>query len=228
MNVIKNFTKNIKNYTKIKKTSNTHNISHHHERYVVSKIIESFNAQEISSIHFKEIINTNNYKLVSKPKKDTDIIEYCPGLLKINNDIKILDILKKNKTFVVHQPAGSQEYPDIIIGTYCDKKLLLSYIECKQDKPTFNNNPPKNNPNCIYICGYKIYSGMILINNSYVKKIKNFKKDYKSLCSNMSDNIIRFVPYKKIELKWGSDGPPLSYDYKLNNMYIKESLLKHK
>lgn len=228
MNVIKNFTKNIKNYTKIKKTSNTHNISYHHERYVIGKIIESFNAIEISSNNFKDVMKNNDYKLVSKPKKDTDIVEYCPGLLDINDDSKLLDVLKKNKTFVVHQPLGSQEYPDIILGTYYDKKISLSYIECKQDKPTFNNNPPKNNPDCIYICGNKIYSGMVLINNRYVKKINNFKKDYKSLCINMSDNIIRFVPYKKIELKWSSDGPPLSYDNKSNNNYIRDCLIKHK
>ena len=68
MNIIKTFTKNIKNYKKIKETSNTHNISYHHERYVISKIIKSFNAIEISSNNFKDIIKINDYKLVSKPK----------------------------------------------------------------------------------------------------------------------------------------------------------------
>ena len=126
MNVIKTFTKNIKNYTKIKKTSNTHNISYHHERYVISKIIESFSAIEISSNNFKDIMKNNDYKLVSKPKKDTDIIEYCPGLLNISDDLILLDVLKENKTFVVHQPLGTQEYPDIILGSYNDKKISLS------------------------------------------------------------------------------------------------------
>ena len=76
MNVIKTFTKNIKNYKKIKKISNVNNISYHHERYIISKIIESFNAIEISNIVFKDIIKTTTISI--KPKM-------IPGMIPARN-----------------------------------------------------------------------------------------------------------------------------------------------
>ena len=36
--------------------------------------------------------------------------------------------------------------------------IFTTPIECKGIIPKFNNNPPKKNDNCIYICGNTVFT----------------------------------------------------------------------
>lgn len=228
MTKLTEFYNHIDSYNNNNKTGyKTQKTAENHELYIKKALIKYFNAKEIMPDDLKTILSNNNKKLKSKPKKRSDIIVNCPEYINITNNNSINNILNNKKTFVVHQPSGAQDYPDIIIGTYLKSKLFLTYIECKQKKPTFNNNPPKENKNCIYICGNKIYNGSVLTDRKIQRKIRSYKNDLKILCANYTDDIIRFIPYNKIECKWTENGPSYPIDNELNDIFIENCLTRH-
>ena len=89
--------------------------------------------------------------------------------------------IKKNKTYIFHQPNGQQNYPDIVLYRLNDKEIKIHFIECKQSKPTFNNTPPKNKKCCTYICGNDLFNGYYLRSQKCVDKYNQYVKDYKEL-----------------------------------------------
>ena len=227
MNNLSEFYNKIDKYNKNGYGSNTQKTSITHELYVKNTLMETFDAKEIRADIFKRIINENNKKIKSNPKKKSDLIVYCPEFIKIQDRNTIDFHIRRKKNFIVHQPAGPQDYPDLILGK-CEKdKIILTYIECKQKKPTFNNNPPKSNFNCIYICGNSIYSGIVLTNRKIQRKINSYKNDLRLLCSKYTDDIIRFVPYNKIECNWDKKGPNYNIDHEFNNINLDNCFNRH-
>ena len=227
MDILTEFYNSIDNYNKNGYGSNTQKTSGTHELFVKNTLKEKFDAKEITPNTFKKILNDNSKKIKSNPKRKSDLIVYCPECIKIYNRDSIDIHIRRKRNFIVHQPAGAQDYPDIIMGT-CEKdKIILTYIECKQKKPTFNNNPPKGNFNCIYICGNNIYSGIVLTNRKIQRKISSYKNDLKMLCSKYTDENIRFVPYNKIECNWNKRGPNYKIDNDFNEINLNNCFTRH-
>lgn len=227
MTILSEFYNSIDNYNKNGYGSNTQKTSDKHEQFVKNILKEKFDAKEIRPEVFKKILHDNNKKIKSNPKKKSDLIVYCPECIKITNSDTIDLHIRRKKNFIVHQPAGAQDYPDLIMGTYEKDKILLTYIECKQRKPTFNNNPPKGNFNCIYICGNDLYSGIVLTNRKIQRKINSYKNDLKMLCLKYTDNNIRFVPYNKIECNWDNMGPTYKIDTEFNEINLDNCFNRH-
>ena len=104
------------------------------------------------------------------------------------------------------------------------------YIECKSTKPSFNNNPPKKNSNCIYICGNVMYNGYFLRSHQSVEMYNSFLQEYKRLIEkyrNMDGYDMVPVFYKKNEFK--NFPPPFftgkeKYNDRLNKLLIKNIL----
>lgn len=131
---------------------------------------------------------------------------------------------------VIHQPHGSQNFPDMILFKIENNIIRTLYIECKSPKPAFNNNPPKKNSNCIYICGNKLYNGYFLRSHNCVAMYNDFLEEYKMLIEkykNMDGYDMTPVFYKKNEFK--SFPPPFfngkeTFNYRLNKLLIKNIL----
>lgn len=227
MNTLDTLYNSINSYNQDGFGYNTQKTSENHELFIKNTLKKTFNAVEITPSSFKQIINENKKKIKSNPKKKSDLIVYCPEFIKINNSNTINNFIETNSNFVVHQPAGAQDYPDIILGYYEKDKILLTYIECKQKKPTFNNNPPKGNYNCIYVCGNIMYSGIVLTNRKIQRKINSYKNELKLLCSKYTDDIIRFVPYNKIECNWDKTGPNYNIDMDFNDINLDNCFNRH-
>ena len=107
--------------------------------------------------------------------------------------------------------------------------LQLAYIECKQEVPKFNNNPPKMNKNCIYICGNKMYNGFLLTTQEWQDKKNDYIQRYNSLVQEFSAEDMIIIPYKVIELKWiRGRGPQCFIDREEQNIpLITECLSRY-
>lgn len=115
--------------------------------------------------------------------------------------------LESNQSYIIKQPFGSQRYPDIILCKLvsCDNetKCILTYVECKQPIPTWNNTPAKRCKHCLYICGNKPFNGFIITSQEEQILIQQYIQRYIDLCQefNQYESNISIIPYKKIELR---------------------------
>jgi hypothetical protein len=103
-----------------------------------------------------------------------------------------------NTPWIIHQPNGSQNFPDFVVFKIVDNTVNMLYVECKSKKPSFNNNPPKKNPNCIYICENILFNGYFLRSHDNVAIYDRFLTEYRALIER----------YKAIE---GYDMIPVCY-----------------
>ena len=128
--------------------------------------------------------------------------------------------MTEGKSYYVNQPSGTQDYPDLVLIKKIDNMICLLYIECKQPKPTWNNNPPKRNRYCMYICGNKIFNGYLLLSELGEKRIKKLIKDLKKVIDEFNDvpdedtGNIKAILYKKPEL---ISFPPPDFNEKEND-----------
>lgn len=214
----RNIINDISNLHLLKPTSDTQNNSNYHEKSIL-KILEKNgiqkyipkNKQSQNSIFFRNVFNNMTDIPFSK-------IDFQDSYI-IKNNLELEKLgLEKNKTYSIHQPNGSQKFPDIILFKIEDLKIRLLYLECKGKKPTFNNTPPKKNPNCIYICGNDIYNGYYLRSSKSIKKYNEFQKKYKSLIEEINSDTeydMVHVQYKKTEFNSKEKGwPPKYYNNK--------------
>jgi len=208
----------ISNLHLLKPTINTQNNSNYHEKSIL-KILEKNgiqnynpkNNQSQNSIFFRNVFNNMTDIPFSK-------IDFQESYI-IKNSLELEKLgLEKNKTYSIHQPNGSQKFPDITLFKIKDLKIKLLYLECKGKKPTFNNTPPKKNPNCIYICGNDIYNGYYLRSSKSIKKYNEFQKKYKSIIEEINsdtDYDMVHIQYKKTEFSSKDKSwPPIYFQNK--------------
>jgi len=224
---LNNFYKNIRTIEKIKNGSNTQITSNIHETSISKLINKTFDTIDLNPLIFKKVMSENGIKIKSRTKHCDDLIIKCNGMVNVTKPNLFKSELKEKQNFLVHQPSGSQDYPDFILGSYIknDKVCYLTYIECKQLIPSFNNNPPKRNKYCIYICGNHIYNGYLLSTIPMEEKINKYKMELKSLCDKYTDDELKFVPYKKIEYNWDGNGPICFESNKINNIPLLNNCL---
>lgn len=189
--------------------------SKEHENKTFNTFKENFCCEELDKSLLKKLINKSNYKWKSNPQKDTDLIREC------NFEIDIYDNcinLVNGKNYIVNQPSGSQEFPDIVLLNYNNNKLKLYYIECKGIIPKFNNNPPKMKKNVLYVCGHQLYCGFLLSTPELEERINEYIRRYYELVNEFKTDELRIVPYKVIERNWKKDeGPKCFRDRKEQN-----------
>ena len=208
----------INNLNLLKGTSETQSNSNSHEKSII-QILEKYGIQKYNpkdnqsqnSIFFRNVFNKmTNIQFGKIDFQDSYIIKNNIELEKLG--------LEKNKTYSIHQPNGSQKFPDIILFKIEDLKIRLLYLECKGKKPTFNNTSPKKNPNCIYICGNDIYNGYYLRSYKCIEKYNEFQKKYKSLIEDINsdeDYDMVHIQYKKTEFSSKDKSwPPKYYNNK--------------
>ena len=220
----------------LKLINSLQNISHGSQTQLTSKghelkckdiLINTFACNIIDKDKFRKLLRNNNKKLLSKPAKETDVNRQCDREINIiNNNISLIH----NTNYLIYQPAGDQEYPDFILTKYItdgsSNRLILTYIECKQSIPTFNNNTPKMKENCIYICGNNIYSGFLLSTLEIEERRNEYKKKLIELAKEYSDINTKCIAYKKMELPWIiNEGPQCFIDRKEQNIPLLSKCL---
>ena len=90
---------------------------------------------------------------------------------------------------------GIKKNPDIMIFRLDQSNnLQIAYIECKQKNPKFNNNPPKMNKNCIYVCGNKMFNGFLLTTQEWQDRKNEFIIKYNL-------NVLYVVPIDRLDLR---------------------------
>ena len=200
-NIMNKFINDINNINICNYGSNTQLTSKEHEHKVYEIIKKQFFCKEINNKEFRKFIKKNNYEWCNF--KESTLIRSCPPYIKIiNNNLNLI----KGQNYIINQPSGGQNFPDICLISLDEyDNLQLSYIECKQKIPKFNNNPPKMNKNCIYICGNEIYNGFLLTTKDWQNRKNNFISKYNLLAKEHSSDDMIIVPYKVIELKWIED-----------------------
>ena len=226
MNRLNKFYKLINNLELINHGSHTQLTSSTHEINCNKILIDTFLCESISNKDFRKLIINNNKKMISKPAKETDLNRQCDKeLIILNNVIG----LKDNTNYLISQPAGQHEYPDFILARFTSNKLLMTFIECKQTRPTFNNNTPKMRSNCIYICGNNIFNGLLLSTPEIENKRNEYKRKLIELSREYTDINTKCVPYKKMELPWNIDqGPSCFIERKDQNMsLINDCFIKY-
>ena len=197
-----------------KGTSETQSNSNSHEKSIIQILekngIQKYNPkgnQSQNSIYFRNVFS----KMIDCPFGKIDFQDSY--IIKNNLELEKLG-LEKNKTYSIHQPNGSQKFPDITLFRIEDFRIRLLYIECKGKKPTFNNTPPKKNTNCIYICGNEIFNGYYLRSYKCIQKYNEFQRRYKELIqeiNNDSDYDMVHVQYKKTEFSYKEKSWPPKY-----------------
>ena len=172
--------------------SNTQLTSTNHEMACHIILKEELQCQELVPISFRGLLTRNDHTTANFTTNPQGTI-----------DISNMDGLECNVNYIVHQPFGSQRYPDIIIFRINDGIANILYVECKQLKPTWNNTPAKRCRHCIYICGNTIFCGELLVREDDETHKEYFIQKYRELVEecNGFDTNYRFVQYKKIELK---------------------------
>ena len=196
-------------------SSETQTTGDKHEKNVGNILQLHLDCDLVDKVKFNNLLKKNNIKQKSKefkniPPEEISIEDPCG--------------FSYDKNYIVHQPFGSQAYPDFIVFRINVYSAKLCFIECKQKKPTWNNTPPKKFKGCLYVCGNKVYNGYIILSDSELKIINDYKKKYEELVNEFNNlSSIKFVMYKKIELtKW-----PTKYftENETNNIeYIHETL----
>ena len=187
--------------------SNTQLTASQHENKCRDIICRSFNTTSLNKESFRKFISDNGRSWCGHG--NNSIIKMCDVTIHIyNNSLNI----EYNKNYLIEQPSGGQNYPDIcMIRLDVNNDLQITMIECKQLIPKFNNNPPKMKENCIYICGNKMYNGYLLTTPEWQEKKENYIQRYKDLVNEFSDEELNIVSYKVIELNWRRGCGPLCY-----------------
>ena len=202
--------------------SNTQATSTNHETRCFSIFERYFRALFLSSEDFRSFVSQNGYRVCSH--SDNALNRSCISSIPItNNSLNLVT----NQNYIVSQPAGSQNFPDgMMVRLDETNNLQIVYIECKQLVPKFNNNPPKMNKNCIYICGNKIYNGFLLTIQEWQDRKNEFIQRYNSLAQEFTSEDMRIIPYRVIELRWINDrGPQCFIDREEQNIpLITETL----
>jgi hypothetical protein len=179
-----------------KGSSETQQTSSLHE----AAIMEIFTSSGANDSMKKEPFRNLFYKLTGKTLNETNY-----SFKTYINHTQIVNIeIEFDKPYIVHQPNGSQNYPDFILFIIPSSKdaIFTTPIECKGIKPKFNNNPPKKNDNCIYICGNTIFNGSLLRSDECIEKYKQFQMKYRELIDSInsdSDYDMHHVQYKVTE-----------------------------
>ncbi len=205
---------------------NTQLTASEHEKCVFEIMYTYFNTNTIIKEDFRKFLKLNGYELCNR--SNNCLNRSCLSSIPItNNSINLIT----NKNYIVLQPAGSQNFPDMIM--FCldeTNNLQIAYIECKQKNPKFNNNPPKMNKNCIYICGNKMFNGFLLTTQEWQDRKNEYIRKYISLAQEYTSEDMIIVPYKVIELKWiKNKGPQCFIDREEDNIpLIKECFSRFK
>ena len=173
-------------------SSETQVTAKEHEKKVGSIFQSHLDCEYVDKDIFRNLLSKNGIKQSSKefkssPPREVPIEESCG--------------FSHDKNYIVHQPFGSQAYPDFVLVRISGHVAKLCFIECKQEKPTWNNTPPKKCKDCIYVCGSKVYNGYIILSEYELKLINDYKELYEEhvkFFNNLSSEI-NFVMYKKIE-----------------------------
>ena len=182
---------------------NTQLTATEHENIVCNTFKDYFNAEEINKENFRNFIKKNGYSWCGQSYES--INRSCPSSIRItNNSINLI----RNKNYIVSQPSGGQNFPDCcLICLDNNDDIQLTMVECKQKKPKFNNNPPKMEKNCLYVCGNKIYNGYLLTTPEWQERKNTYIQRYRELVEEYTDEEMKPVLYKVIELNWGINGP---------------------
>jgi len=184
--------RSIENIVTSEHSSETQVTGAEHEKKVGSIFQSQLDCKYVDKDIFRNLLSKNGVKHSSKDFKN------CPPReVSIEDSCGILH----DKNYIVHQPFGSQAYPDFVVVRISDSVAKLCFIECKQEKPTWNNTPPKKCKDCIYVCGNKVYNGYIILSEYDLKLINDYKESYEELVrfyNSLSDEV-KFVMYKKIE-----------------------------
>ena len=212
---MENLFNRISNITINNHGENTQLTSSEHEKCVFEIMYTYFNTDTIIKEDFRKFLKANDYELCNR--SNNCLNRSCISSIPITNNLINLAI---NKNYIVSQPAGSQNFPDMIIFRLDEKNnLQIAYIECKQKNPKFNNNPPKMNKNCIYICGNKIFNGFLLTTQEWQDRKNEYIRKYTSLAREYTSEDMAIVPYKVIELKWFKNkGPQCFIDREEQNI----------
>ena len=126
----------------------------------------------------------------------------------------------RNQNYITEQPSGGPDYPDyVLIRLDMESNVQILYIECKQMRPKFNNNPPKMKKNCLYVCGNKLYNGFLLTTPEWQDHKDRYITRYRELINEFHTDEFRVVLYKVIELKWiTGEGPRCFIERKDQNI----------
>jgi hypothetical protein len=206
----------IENIIESEHSSETQVTAKEHEKKVGSIFQSHLDCEYVDKDIFRNLLTKNGIKQSSKEFKN-----YPPREVTIEDSCGF----SHNKNYIIHQPFGSQAYPDFVVVRIIGHVAKLCFIECKQEKPTWNNTPPKKCKNCLYVCGNKIYNGYIILGDYDLKLINDYKESYEELVNfhNSLSDEVKFVMYKKIETaQW-----PTKYFIKNQNHnidYIHETL----
>jgi len=204
---ISKFIVSVNNIKNSNNGSNTQLTASQHEKKCCDIICESFNTTSIDKVPFRKFISDNDRSWCGHD--NNSIIKMCDDTIHINNNSLNLEY---NKNYLIEQPSGGQNYPDMcMIRLDINNNLQITMVECKQSIPKFNNNPPKMKKNCLYICGNKIYNGYLLTTPEWQEKKENYIQRYRDLVNEISDEELIIVPYKVIELNWRRGLGPLCY-----------------
>ena len=208
----------INNLHLLKGSSETQANSNYHEKSIL-KILEKNGIQKYNPKN-KQSQNSITFRKVFTNMTDIPFskIDFQDSYI-IKNNLELEKLgLEKNKTYSIHQPNGSQKFPDIILFKIKDLKIRLLYLECKGKRPTFNNTPPKKNANCIYICGNDIYNGYYLRSYKCIKKYNEFQRKYRSLIEEINNDTeydMVHIQYKKTEFSSKDKSwPPIYFQNK--------------
>ena len=204
---ISDFISSINNIENTNNGVNTQLTASQHENKCRNATCRSFNTTSLNKESFRKFISDNGRSWCGHG--NNSIIKMCDVTIHIyNNSLNI----EYNKNYLIEQPSGGQNFPDMcMIRLDVNNDLQITMIECKQLIPKFNNNPPKMKENCIYICGNKMYNGYLLTTPEWQEKKENYIQRYKDLVNEFSDEELKIVSYKVIELNWRRDCGPLCY-----------------
>jgi hypothetical protein len=178
--------------------SNTQLTSSNHESRCSSIFEEKYQTQFLDKTIFRSFVVQNGCQVCDK--SENALNRSCVHSIPItNNSINLIT----NQNYIINQPAGPQDFPDMMmIRLDMENNLQLAYIECKSPVPKFNNNPPKMNKNCIYICGNKMFSGFLLTTQEWQDRKNEYIQRYNSLAQEFTSQDMKVTPYRVIELNW--------------------------
>ena len=198
----------IKGLSISKGSSETQKTSSLHE----ADIMEIFTSSGANDSIHKEPFRNLFYKLTGKRFKDTDY-SFKTDIVHtqiVNTEIEF------DKPYIVHQPYGSQNYPDYVLFKIPSSKdaIFTTPIECKRINPNFNNTPPKKNDNCIYICGNTLFNGSLLRSDESIEKYNQFQMKYRELIDSINSDPeydMHHVQYKVTEFSGKNKPWPPKY-----------------
>lgn len=208
LNTAKLIIEQIKGLSIPKGSSETQQTSSLHE----AAIMEIFTSSGANDSMKKEPFRNLFYKLTGKRFKDTDYSFKTD----IDHEQIINTEIEFDTSYIVHQPNGSQNYPDFVLFRIPSSKdaIFTTPIECKGIIPKFNNNPPKKNDNCIYICGNTVFNGSLLRSDECIEKYDQFQMNYGKLINSInsdSDYDMHHIQYKVTEFSGKNKPWPPKY-----------------